>query len=483
MTVYECEADHAGTMSALSANAALQRIAELVAQRTGIAADQNQDALARITRQLAEDYGVSDLDSLAQRLEAGEHWDELIDRLTGRETYFFRNPEHFSFVADTVLPALGAQPLRIWSAGCASGEEPYSLAILLDRAGKLERASILGTDVSLAAIERARAGRYRESSLRAMQPELAQRYFRREADERVIREELRAHVSFRALSLLELGTPSAAFARGPFELIFCRNLLRYCDAESCARLELQLCDALAAGGFLIADPADPPLGRACELEVVQNERWVCYRKPVQGRQPTATPSAWPLSDLYDPSRRRRPSFAPEAFADAERAFERGEYERVIEIACRKPSDPRLALLTARATWNLYGPAEAVRCCVQVLRKHGLSAELHYLHAIALVECSRLDDALRAVRQALYLDRSLTVAHFAHASILERLQNVEGARRAYRSTYFACSKLSPDEALPLGDGIVAQGMANAAARALEELSTRSPADSARGNPTA
>lgn len=157
-----------------------------------------------------------------------------------------------------------------------------------------------------------------------------------------------------------------------------------------------------------------------------------------------------------------------AHDQAVRAFELGDYTQVIEIARRRPSDVWLCMLGARAHWNQSGPVDAERACAHALRKHGLSAELHYMHAIALVECGRLDDALRAVRRSLYLDRSLTVAQFAHASILEQLHNLDGARRAYRSTYNACSSRPPNEEVPLGDGIVAQRLADAAARALEQL---------------
>ncbi|HKU41470.1 MAG TPA: protein-glutamate O-methyltransferase CheR [Polyangiales bacterium] len=474
-------------MSRRWSSPALQQIAELVAQRTGIATERNPDELERAARQIVQARGLRDLDQLAARLSAGKEWEELIDQVTVRETYFFRSPEHFEYVATHVLPALDAMrapghPLRIWSAGCASGEEPYSLAILLDREGKLENASIFASDVSQAAIERARAGRYREWSFRAMQPELVDRYFESEGAERVIAPELRAHVNFSRLNLLDLDTPEAAFAHGPFDLIFCRNVLIYFDSQSVARIERALFDVLSPGGFLIGGPSDPPLGQASKLEVVLHERWVCYRKPVLP-PPAESPALLPLPAATSPllvpepraaARPKRDSSAADAYADAEAAFQRADYARVIEIARRKPSDVRLCILGTRAVWNLSGASEAERTCQQALRKHGLSAELHYLHAIALVDCDRLHEALRAVRQALYLDRALTIAHFAHASILERLQNVEGARRAYRNTYFACSKHAPDEALPLGDGIVASGLANAAARALEELSKRCPA---------
>ncbi|HKP59507.1 MAG TPA: protein-glutamate O-methyltransferase CheR [Polyangiales bacterium] len=470
---------------------ALQNVAELVAQRLGIVTTRSPVDLERAAREVVARSGLRDIAELAQRLAAGALWQELIDQITVGETYFFRNPEQFAFITDTVLPAIverrgSNHPLRVWSAGCASGEEAYSLAITLDRAGKLETASVLGTDLSQTALERARTGRYREWSFRACDPQLLPLYFRQERSERVISDALRAHVQFAKLNLLDLSTPEASAAIGTFDLILCRNVLIYLDPDSIARCERGLFERLAPGGWLIGGPSDPPLGQHSPLEIVVFPNGVCYRRPVDvplaiqqpalepqrlAAEPTALGSVAPYRRLA----RRTDAEGPQTHARAQTAFDRADYTEVIEIARRRPSDLRLCMLGARAHWNQSGAAEAERACTHALRKHGLSAELHYLHAITLVDCRRLHDALRAVRRSLYLDRSLTMAHFAHASILERLHDLEGARRAYRNTFDACtSKHSPDEELPLGDGIVAQGLANAAAHALSELAKRCPA---------
>jgi chemotaxis protein methyltransferase CheR len=140
------------------------RIAELVARRTGILTTRAQTDLVRVTQQLIQGAGLRDVRELERRLTDGGLWDELIDHVTVRETYFFRDPEQFELIRNVILPELQAarhplRRLRVWSAGCASGEELYSIAIILHERGLLEDSFLVGTDVSERALATARAGR------------------------------------------------------------------------------------------------------------------------------------------------------------------------------------------------------------------------------------------------------------------------------------------------------------------------------------
>jgi chemotaxis protein methyltransferase CheR len=465
----------------------LERIARLVARRTGIVTSRSHADLERAARDVVKLVGLRNVNELADRLAAGALWEELIDQITVRETYFFRSPEHFELMRSRILPALSRERppshhLRVWSAGCASGEEPYTLAIVLDQCGLLQDSTVLGTDLSQQALAKAREGRYREWSFRSSDPALVQPYFRQEQTERVVCDALREHVRFSQLNLVEGDTEAAWSALGQFDLIFCRNVLIYFDAASVAQVERRLFDALAPGGWLVTGPSDPPFGHSSQLESVLHEHGVCYRRralhesvPKPARR--SAPLPLPLSIASAPSL-PAPSVPPPRRADPDRSYrdatgalERADYPRVLAIARNEPEDLRLSVLGVRATWNQSGAAAAEHACAHALAAHPLSSELHYFHAMTLMDCKRLSDALRAVRHALYLDRSLTIAHFAHGAILERLHDLDGARRAYRNTYEACTRHLPDEALALGDGIVAQGLKNAAAHALQELAKR------------
>jgi chemotaxis protein methyltransferase CheR len=296
----------------------------------------------------------------------------------------------------------------------------------------------------------------------------------------VISDDLRKHVSFTSLNLASEVANDVGDI-GPFDLILCRNVMIYFDNPTVARLEQRLFDALTPGGWLLTGPSDPLLGQRAPFEVIVLPHGVCYRRPVA---PLFAPRAPKRSEPGRPKSVAPPRVAPSTPPDPVRsiesvreeaaaAFERAEYANVIAIANRQPEDTTLAALEVRATWNLDGARLAERVCTLALARHSLSAELHYLHAMMLMESKRMQDALQAVRRALYLDRTLTIAHFAHGAILERLNDLEGARRAYRNTYEGCKKHSPDDVVALGDGIVAEGLCNAASHALKELTKRCP----------
>jgi chemotaxis protein methyltransferase CheR len=472
-------------MTGVVENHAFERIAELVTRRTGILTSRAHTDLPRAARQVMDLVGLRNIRELENRLSAGSLWEELIDQITVRETYFFRNPEHFDLIRQRILPALlearsPSRRMRMWSAGCASGEEPYSLAILLHERGLLEESLLLGTDVSRLALATARLGRYREWSFRAIDPALVPLYFRREQHEYMVIDKLREHTTFLPLNLVDASAIGWSDL-GKFDLIMCRNVMIYFDGESIARLERRLFDCLAPGGWLLTGPSDPIFGQRAPFEVLMLPHGMCYRRPAEqlaGPQPRYESSRpRPRRSSAPPPRRDPPAPALDVETlqvQASAALERADYDRVIAIANSLPDDLELSVLEVRATWNRSGAKPAERVCALALRGHSMSAELHYLHAMTLMEELRMRDALQAVRCALYLDRSLPIAHFAHGAILERLNDLEGARRAYRNTYDACTKTPPDEVVALGDGIVAQGLCNAAAHALKELAKRCPA---------
>jgi chemotaxis protein methyltransferase CheR len=459
------------------------RIAELVTRRTGILTTRAQTDLARVTQQLIEGAGLRDLGELERRLTAGGLWEELLDQVTVRETYFFRDPQQFELIRNVILPELQEarhplRRLRVWSAGCASGEELYSVAILLHERGLLEDSLLIGTDISERALATARAGRYREWSFRAIDPALVPLYFRREQQDYVASDVLRKHVTFQCANLLT-DQSDPAEDPGQFDLILCRNVLIYFDAESSARLEKRLYDALAPGGWLLTGPSDPLLGQVAPFEVVVRESGVCYRRKLAPVF-TAPPSKRREARRSQPAEPAAPILAAPPIATLDSlhsqtaaAYERADYARAIALAQALPDDVSLAVLEVRATWNAAGASQAERACERALRRHAMSAELHYLHAMILMELRRLSDALRAIRRALYLDRTLVIAHFAHGTILERVHDLEGARRAYRNTYDGCKQRAPDDPVALGDGIVAEGLCKAAAYALKELARRCP----------
>ena len=197
---------------------------------------------------------------LAQLADESPEWRRLASDLTVCETYFFREHPCFEALAESILPPLierrragGFPSLRLWSAGCSSGEEAYSLAILVDRLlpDRSDWAiTILGTDVDVAALDRARRGVYREWSFRTLPAGMRERYFRADGDAFELDRGIKEMVTFEPLNLAADTYPTLVSNTTSFDVILCRNVLMYLTREAQQRVLARLQRALAPDGWL-----------------------------------------------------------------------------------------------------------------------------------------------------------------------------------------------------------------------------------------
>ncbi len=220
-------------------------------------------------------------------------FDEIVERITTNETYFFREAYQLKAFTDEVLPLLlegrdRKDHVRIWSAGCASGEEPYSLAILV-RESVIAHGytfDVFGNDISKKVLRLARAGLYRENSFRQTDPYLRDRYFRRERDSWRLIEDIRNSVTFGHMNLMD-ETSMALIAH--VDVVFCRNVLIYFDAASRARLIDAFYRKLRPGGFLLLGHSESLINASTKFELCSLKNDIVYRKPLSGgRNPGTT---------------------------------------------------------------------------------------------------------------------------------------------------------------------------------------------------
>ncbi len=199
----------------------------------------------------------------------------LVEHSVVGETYFYRHPEQIAALQRHLF--LGPGPLRIWCAGCATGEEAYSMALALlesGRAGAGDR--ILATDVSERALERARRGTYRPWALRRLPVELRARYFAGEGEAGVA-PAVREMVRFERHNLVADPAPA-----GPFDLVLCRNVLIYFAPAVAAEVLRRLLPAVRPGGFLALGPPELPLAAALAVERIEAFGATLLRRPVDG---------------------------------------------------------------------------------------------------------------------------------------------------------------------------------------------------------
>lgn len=188
-----------------------------------------------------------------RRNERGE-LNTMLNKLTTNHTYFMREPDHFEFLRDIILPEQektnSARDLRIWSAGCSTGEEAYTAVMVMkDYFGvKCETGwdyRIFATDISTHVLEEAKRGVYAQESLKNVPPRWERLYFREEGQSYLLSDEIKKEVIFRKQNLMEPFSLSK-----PFDLIFCRNVMIYFEQETKNRLISKFYDALKPGGYL-----------------------------------------------------------------------------------------------------------------------------------------------------------------------------------------------------------------------------------------
>lgn len=227
--------------------------------------------------------GMENCADYASCLDGDEReYDRLIRSLTINVTRFFRNWEAYSVVQQRVIPDLWArgEALRVWSAGCSSGEEPYSTAILLHQhaaerreTGRLESVSILGTDIDKDCLHEADLAFYSEKALGDTPPELREKYFPEVAGMLTVPNEVRSMVSFKYHDMLQSPPPVQ-----PVHLLLCRNVIIYFERDAQERLFEEFHSALAPGGFLVLGKVETLLGKARSMFTPVNARERVFRR-------------------------------------------------------------------------------------------------------------------------------------------------------------------------------------------------------------
>lgn len=411
-----------------------RRVANIVHEVAGISFPPNRRASAeagmrRVMARLeiAEPVGLE-----IGVTRGGEVLDALLDDLTIGESYFFREPAQFRFVANEVIPQWSAEwpvtrEAKIWSAGCAAGQEAYSAAIMLRDSGWVRGSRILGTDIAEARLKEAREGVYSKWSLRTLPPEAIARWFTQRGTRYHIAPELKPNVSFSALNLLD---PDARPETLGQDIIFCRNVLIYFEVTAIVQIAERLLDSLAPGGWLFLGASDPHLAELVACEVVLLPGATAYRRSPGSKTTFALRHA-PLTLLIPEETEAAPaaSLPVAEIPIPPRVSHRLPVESHAGIV-PKSGDIEALVSHVRDLANQGRLAEAGEANARALEGHPAQAELHLIDAVLSGEAGRWADSERAARRAIYLDRTLIPAHLALGDALARLGNKSGARLSF-----------------------------------------------------
>jgi chemotaxis protein methyltransferase CheR len=209
-------------------------------------------------------------------------FDQIYDLVTTNETYFFREPAQLKAFAEEIVPELlekrAIKKIRIWSAGCSSGEEPYSIAMLLSEGGWYKQASfeIFASDLNQSVLHKARRGIYRENAFRATSPTVREKYFTSEADGSwKISDEIRNRVSFGRLNIYDAGRVSLL---GYLDVVFCRNVIIYFDDSSKKIVINNFYNRLVDGGYLLLGHSESLISLSTQFKLRHLKNDMVYQK-------------------------------------------------------------------------------------------------------------------------------------------------------------------------------------------------------------
>ena len=430
-----------------------------------------------IAHLLADRFGQREVHALATHLTIGE-------------TYFFRTPETFSMLESRLLPELiaaqqhASRRLRIWSAGCATGQEPYSLAILVSRL--IPRRddwdiTILATDINPEALETARAATYTQWSFRDTPSWVVNGYFSHNTDNRrVVDPAIREMVTFRYLNLAEDNYPSLASGVCDFDLVLCRNVIMYFSRQVAKQVADRLQRSVRDNGYLMVTASEG--SRDFHLPSMVSGGEIVYKKtsapahqptPIRPSEPKAPAAArrraaavqTPRPTVSPPRPAQTPSAAPQraALRLERRAYARAEQTPAAPAArkvvqARGPLDPQEAALEARLLADKGDLVQALSRCEAALEEDKLNPALYYLKASILQELGHPDGAEQALQSTLFLDGGFTMARVMLGAIARGQSRTGESTKHFRAALSQLHEMPANAVLPETNGLTAGEMA-------------------------
>jgi chemotaxis protein methyltransferase CheR len=405
----------------LAALASYAESCEILSSRVGLfVPPERASHLDYCLRAASRDVGFTDqdgfLDALRDSLPTHPAWQRLLYHLAIGETYFFRDVDA---LRDRILPRLitrrrgdGSRTLRVWSAGCATGEEPFTVAILLcDLIEDIQswKITILGTDINLQSLNFARRGLYTSWSVRSVLPENP--YLRPRGNRWQLSDQIRRMVDFRYLNLIE---NHVALVNA--DLVLCRNVLFYIEQSRRSEIVARLNSALAGGGELLLD--NTTAGGDFSA-----------RKPLN----------------WTPARHTQPL-------------------RPIAVRCEDPvREARDA--ADRGQWR-----EAHHWLDKALAQDRLNLSAHYLRALVFAGQGRTDDAIQSLRRCLYLDHNFALGYFTLGNLYAMRSDRVQALQHWVNAAELLEHQPPGQVLHLADGMTVSDVLALIRAQLEESHT-------------
>ena len=458
----------------------LSMVCEVIASRMGLHFPVERWAMLRRNLVLAaREFGFHDMDRFIQWILSAslniEQMEILAAHLTISETYFWREPQVFVALTDFILPELinskkkKGKSIRIWSAGCSTGEEPYSIAIAIQKTiPKIEdwNITILSTDINPRALSKAMKGTYGAWSFRNSPAWLKSNYFIHKEDRQYeIIPEIKKMVTFTCLSLAEMSAISNA---DTMDIIFCRNVLMYFTPDWISKIANSFYQDLKEDGWFIVSSCELSSQVFPQFTSVNFPGAILYRKGKNGYS-----YSFPSIDLTEKEVQLTSTFSPLS-ALAESPF---HFDHPITPSPHHPISPsphhhlspspihRIQTIPeetsadkiffVRLLADQGHLEEALLKCGEAIASDKLAPGLYFLRASILQELGKSTEAIASLKQAIYIDPDYIMGHFTLGNLFVRQGNPISAKRFFDNVLGLLDKYENNDILPESEGLSAE----------------------------
>jgi chemotaxis protein methyltransferase CheR len=396
---------------------------DLIAERAGIYFEPGKQYLLRTNLlQRMEDCGLSNFADYFRLLSspAGtKEFDHLLNLIVIPETYFFRDQAQFRVLEHSIIPEIlknrsdSGSSLRIWSAGCSTGEEPYTIALIV-AAGmvgvKNPSVQILATDVSHAALEAARRGVYGARSVRDVPKEYLNRFFSKKKDKYFLDESIKQMVEFSYFNLVT--EPYPLLEMSGWDIIFCRNVTIYFQHESTKKVIHNFYQSLRQGGYLFAGYSESLRYFSDEFTTVQVGGTFVYKKEARDKGPTQK------------ARRTRRK------GSRQRTPASGRSRRLEALPDRKTDEIQQICARAKELLEMGKPEQAGDLLAPYLEKATASETVYYLLGVVYRTWEKERKAIEEFKRVLYLESEHALARFNLGDLYSQVGQIDEARLEY-----------------------------------------------------
>ena len=466
----------------------LDAICSHITERSGIGFDERKrEQLARIVKARCEALGVNHAGTyyglLRAGSEMGSEFNTLMDMLTIQESFFFRHKAQFDALRQVCLPPLLKKKglnrrINIWSAGCANGEEVYSIAMIvrdLIPNQPEDRVFIKGTDISERALRSAGEGVYSKRAVRGIPPDYLTRYFTREGDRFALGPEIKGMVAFEWVNLAE--APFSLDAMPVWDIIFCRNVIIYFTKSHSRRLMRNFYASLAEGGFLFAGSSETMRYLNEDFVPIRMEDAFIYQKPPAGaksapprrttppKDSTACYPAVRVKGKKDPpsAQRTRPPSLPAPAPALTQGNASMKERKKTETA---PVDARLSLAATLA--DKGETMDAVALIDDIIRQDPLHVKAYFMLAMISRNTGDPEQAAQYLKKVIYLEPDNPLARLHLADIFKESSRVEHATREYANVIALLENRGDLENEAYGDGFTGKAILDAARAHLKSI---------------